>query len=96
MAFLGGLGGRLFAKFIFVDNPKLEIFPFLMYRSIICGIILVLILNRKIKYVAWDSVEKENVNGLLLKIAQGVVITIVSYAALFYWPMTILTAIATI
>ena len=60
----------------------------LTYRAVFSVLLSILYLNRKLKYVVWDSLERKNYFGLALKIIHGQITTIVIYSALYFWPLT--------
>ena len=49
----------VFAKLLYTGQPDLMPMQLLTYRGIISSIIMLVIVNRNLKYVVWDSIGKD-------------------------------------
>ena len=62
---------RTFTKLLFTSHPGLKTFPLLTYRGVIVVFMFLIILKGQFKYAAWDSVQRENIAGLICKVIHG-------------------------
>ena len=63
-------------------------FQFLFLRSAIAFIFNLIMINRNLKMVIWDSVGKENRCNLAAKVTQGLILVFFSFSAVKYFPLT--------
>ena len=69
-------------KWIYIIQPEIEVFQLTFCKAVLSILILVLYLNKSIKYVNWDSLDPDSYGALIFKSCQSVICIIISYTAM--------------
>ena len=84
---------RTCAKFLYEAQPSLTTIQFVYLRACTAFIVNVIMINRRLKYVLWDSIGAGDRGNLIIKVAIGTVSTFLSFSAIKYFALTYVTAV---
>lgn len=79
---------RTFAKYIFVSYPLMSTFQFMYLRAGVSLLFNVILINKNLKNVLWDSIGKEQRCGLLARVIMNIISTFVAFTSVKYFPLT--------
>ena len=92
---MAGLACQFFAslsqiatKFIYESQPDITPMQMVALRSIVAVIMIAIMLNSRLKYIMWDSVQSELVKSLAFKVVQNNIGVSVYMGAVKFVPLT--------
>ena len=71
-------------------------FQFLFLRALVSFSFNLILINKDLKMVVWDTIGKENRCNLISKVFQGLISTQLSFSAVKFFPLAYCTAIRSI
>jgi len=82
--------GSVFAKLIYDSrHPDVSGYQLLFLRSIWATILMILLANKNLKTIAYDSVPRESIPALVFRCAQGSLTGTINYVCAKYLPLGI-------
>ena len=82
-----------FAKIIFERHSDLGPCPLLVYRSAISCLMLILILNEDLKLVLIDSITRETIYPLAIRVIAGNFSIFVNFMAVKFFKLTLIAMV---
>ena len=76
-------------KILYMLNPDIEVFHVTFSKAVISIILLIVVLNKNLKYINWDSIDPRSYGALAFKSIQSVVSILISYNAMKYFSVSI-------
>ena len=61
----------IFAKVIYVNKPQTSALQVLVYRSIMSTAIMIIMINKNLKHVMWDSIPRDKWYPVWARVIQG-------------------------
>ena len=84
---------RTCAKFLYEAYPDMTTFQFVYLRACTAFIFNIILINRRLKHVLWDSIGRGERSNLITKVIVGMFSTFLSFSAIKYFPLTYVTAV---
>jgi len=75
-------------KALYHLNPDIEVFQVTCMKACISVAILIICLNKNLKYVMWDRVDPDAVGALIFKTCQSTISILISYNAMKYFTVS--------
>ena len=70
-------------------NPDIEVLQITFCKAVISIVLLVIFLNKELKYINWDSIDPKSYGALAFKSTQSVLSILISYNAMKYFSVSI-------
>jgi hypothetical protein len=83
----------LAAKLIYQNHPTLDSPQFLVYRSTLSLIILIVVHNKNLKYIMKDSIPRDCYGPLATRTISGNFAIFVNFMAVKYFPLTLVSMV---
>ena len=80
---------RCCAKILFENHPTMTSSQLIFYRSILAMIGLIIFVNKNLKAQMFDSLRRDLIGNLILKVSLSSIGVFISYAAVKYFSLTI-------
>ena len=83
-------------KIIYLLNPDIEVFHVTFLKAAISLILLIVGLNKNLKYINWDSIDPRSYGALAFKSTQSVLSILISYNAMKYFSVSVTSVVCSL
>jgi drug/metabolite transporter (DMT)-like permease len=87
---------QFFGKILFIRHPFLSVSELITIRSVFASIIIIAIMNKKIKFYLFESVPRSHYSQLALRCCQGSFSFMCLYVCIRYFPVVFVTLVQNI
>ena len=74
----------LAGKYIFVRNPQIHPQQMLFLRGFLACIILIIGVNKDLKYAVYDNVKRDQFKGLIMRATQASMVVLINFTIVEY------------
>ena len=83
-------------KGLYMLNPDIEVFQLTLAKASISIIILVIVFNKDLKHINWDSLDPASYGALIFKSFQSVICIIISYTAMKHFSVSVTSIVCSL
>lgn len=83
-------------KGLYVLNPNIEVLQITSMKALISIAVLILVLNRNLKYIMWDRVDPDAYGALGFKTVQSTCSIFISYNAMKYFSVSMVAVVCSL